>query len=186
MNDFTLDPTLYDGRPAACAGRDAVETACYDFLDGLGVPYQRVDHSETPSIEACGEVEKLLGIEICKNLFLCNRQKTNYYLLVMPGGKNLQAKELSPQIPSSRLSFASGEDMEKYLNVTPGSATIMGLIFDPENKVQLLIDEEVLGEEYFACHPCVNTSSIRLKTEDVLGKFLKAVHHDYIPVKLSR
>lgn len=177
---------IYEGRPAQAAGRLEKEMKVYDLLDGLGIPYVRTDHEAVMTIGACREVDEALHIEICKNLFLCNRQKTNYYLLVMPGGKNLQTKELSHQIPSSRLSFASGEDMEKYLNVTPGSATIMGLIFDPENKVQLLIDEEVLGEEYFACHPCVNTSSIRLKTEDVLGKFLKAVHHDYIPVKLSR
>lgn len=181
-----IDPIRYSGRPADGTGRIPQELAIYDRLDQLSIPFDRVDHEHADTMEICQEVEKVLGGQICKNLFLCNRQKTNYYLLVMPGGKNLQTKELSPQIPSSRLSFASGEDMEKYLNVTPGSATIMGLIFDPENKVQLLIDEEVLGEEYFACHPCVNTSSIRLKTEDVLGKFLKAVHHDYIPVKLSR
>ena len=102
----------------------------------------------------------------------------------MPGEKTLQTKELSKQIPTSRLSFASGEDMEKYLNVTPGSATIMGLIFDPESKVQLLVDEEVLQQEEFGCHPCVNTSSLKLKTEDVFGKYLEAVHHDYITVKL--
>ena len=146
----------------------------YELLDELGISYVRADHEAVMTIEACREVDEALQIEICKNLFLCNRQKTAYYLLVMPGGKNLQTKELSPQIPSSRLSFASGEDMEKYLNVTPGSATIMGLIFDPENKVQL------------ACQPCINKSSIKLRTEDVLGKFLQAVHHDYIKVRLSR
>lgn len=127
----------------------------------------------------------MLGIEICKNLFLCNRQKTAYYLLLLPGSKTLQTKELSKQIPTSRLSFASGEDMEEYLNVTPGSATVMGLIFDPENRVQLVVDEELLEAEYFGCHPCVNTSSLKLRTADVFGKYLKAVHHNYIKVKLS-
>ena len=165
---------------------DAHEQTVYDTLRSLGVAYEVRRHAPAHTMTDCLALGLAPDVAYCKNLFLCNRQKTNYYLLVMPGGKNLQTKELSPQIPSSRLSFASGEDMEKYLNVTPGSATIMGLIFDPENRVQLLIDEDVLGEEYFACHPCVNTSSIRLKTEDVLGKFLKAVHHDYIPVKLSR
>ena len=179
---------LYEGRPADCTGRLEKEIRTYDLLDKLGIQFWRTDHGwmKADTMEDCHVIDACLNATVCKNLFLCNRQKTNYYLLVMPGGKNLQTKELSPQIPSSRLSFASGEDMEKYLNVTPGSATIMGLIFDPENRVQLLIDEDVLGEEYFACHPCVNTSSIRLKTEDVLGKFLEAVHHDYITVKLSR
>ena len=177
---------LTEGRPKDLSGRTAREIRVYDLLDELNISYKYVDHAPMCSMQDCLEVDSILNAAICKNLFLCNRQKTAYYLLVMPGGKNLQTKELSPQIPSSRLSFASGEDMEKYLNVTPGSATIMGLIFDPENKVQLLIDEEVLEEEYFACHPCINTSSIKLRTEDVLGKFLQAVHHDYIKVRLSR
>ena len=104
---------------------------------------------------------------------------------MLPGGKSLQTKELSKQFPTSRLSFASGDDMERLLNVTPGSATIMGLIFDPENRVQLLVDEEILESPWYACHPCVNTSSIKLKTADVFGKYLEAVHHDYIKVTLS-
>lgn len=176
---------IYEGRPQSEEGRLEKEIKVYDVLDQLGISYQRVDHEALQTIAACEEVDRTLDIEICKNLFLCNRQKTSFYLLLLPGDKPLQTKELSKQIPSSRLSFASGEDMEKYLNVTPGSATVMGLLFDPENQVQLLIDEDLLEEEYFGCHPCINTSSIKLKTEDVLEKYLKYVHHDYIKVKLS-
>lgn len=176
---------LYNGRPSSVEGREEKEIKVYDLLDSLGIPYMRTDHKAVGTIADCLEVDKILEIKICKNLFLCNRQKTSFYLLLVPGDKALKTKELSKQIPTSRLSFASGEDMEKYLNVSPGSATIMGLIFDPENKVQLLVDEELLDEEYFGCHPCVNTSSLKLKTEDVLGKFLKAVGHDYITVKLT-
>lgn len=175
---------LYKGRPEDVSGRKEKEIKVYDVLDSLGISYYRTDHEAVGTIADCLEVDKILGINICKNLFLCNRQKTAFYLLLMPGEKTLQTKELSKQIPTSRLSFASGEDMEKYLNVTPGSATIMGLIFDPESKVQLLVDEEVLQQEEFGCHPCVNTSSLKLKTEDVFGKYLEAVHHDYITVKL--
>ena len=145
MDDFTLDPTLYDGRPADCAGRDAVEIACYDFLDGLGVRYQRADHSETPSIEACGEVERMLGIEICKNLFLCNRQKTQFTLLLMPGAKPFRTKELSAQLGCSRLSFADAAHMREYLGVTPGSVSVLGLLNDPENRVRLVIDRDALA-----------------------------------------
>lgn len=176
---------LYEGRPVLSEGRKDKELEVYDLLDSLGIPFFRTDHGAVGTIEDCLEVNKILGLEICKNLFLCNRQRTAYYLLVMPGNKSLLTKELSKQIPTSRLSFASGEDMEKYLNVTPGSATIMGLIYDPENRVQLLVDEEVLEMEFFGCHPCVNTSSIKLKTKDVFGKYLEAVHHDYIKVRLS-
>lgn len=177
--------TLQKGRPADTEGRQEKEIKVYDLLDSLEIPYMRTDHEAVATIEDCQKVDEVLGITICKNLFLCNRQKTEYYLLVMPGNKALRTKELSPQIPSSRLSFASGEDMEKYLNVTPGSATIMGLLFDKDNRVQLLVDEEVFEDEYMGCHPCVNTSSIKLKTEDAFGRFLKEVHHDYIKVTLS-
>ena len=176
---------LFTGRPQDVSNRLDKEKKVYDVLDALDIPYVRVDHEAVMTMEACEEIDRALGLEICKNLFLCNRKKTAYYLLLMPGNKALKTKELSQQIPTTRLSFASGEDMERYLNVTPGSATIMGLIFDPENKVQLLIDEELLEQEEFGCHPCVNTSSIKLRTEDVLKKFLQSIHHDYIKVKLS-
>ena len=184
MDNFTLDPTVYDGRPADCSGRDAVEIACYDFLDGLGVPYQRVDHSETPSIEACGEVERLLGIEICKNLFLCNRQKTAFYLLLMPGDKPFRTKDLSKQIGSARLSFAAPEDMQQYLCVTPGSVSVLGLLNDTEKHVRLVIDRDVLGPDWFGCHPCRNTSSLRIATADLTGKILPALRHEPTYVSL--
>ena len=176
---------LYNGRPEDTSGRKEKEIKVYDILDSLHIPYIGADHEAVMTMEACEEIDKALGMEICKNLFLCNRKKTSYYLLLMPGNKALKTKELSQQIPTTRLSFASGEDMETYLNVTPGSATVMGLIFDPENKVQLLVDEDLLKLEAFGCHPCVNTSSIKMKTADVFDKFLKEIHHDYIMVKLS-
>lgn len=176
---------IYHGRPKYDDGRLEKELKVYDLLDELGISYERVDHEALQTIEACQKVDETLGISICKNLFLCNRQKTAYYLLLLPGYKALKTKELSKQIPTSRLSFASGEDMEEYLNVTPGSATIMGLMFDPENLVQLVIDEELLREEWFGCHPCINTSSLKLRTEDVIGKYLQAVHHEYLTVNLS-
>ena len=184
MDDFTLDPTLYDGRPADCAGRDAVEIACYDFLDSLGVRYQRADHSETPSIEACGEVERMLGIEICKNLFLCNRQKTQFTLLLMPGAKPFRTKELSAQLGCSRLSFADAAHMREYLGVTPGSVSVLGLMNDTEGRVQLVIDRDVLTPDWFGCHPCRNTSSLRIATADLTGRILPALHHEPTYVSL--
>mgnify|MGYP003248289675 FL=1 len=172
---------IYHGRPKYDEGRLEKELKVYDLLDELGISYERVDHEALQTIEACQKVDETLGISICKNLFLCNRQRTAYYLLLLPGYKALKTKELSKQIPTSRLSFAS----EEYLNVTPGSATIMGLMFDPENRVQLVIDEELLKGEWFGCHPCINTSSLKLRTEDVIGKYLQAVHHEYLTVNLS-
>lgn len=176
---------VFIGRPETNEGRIEKEIKVYDLLDSLNIEYTRVDHEPLMTIEACEEADRALGIHVCKNLFLCNRQKSAFYLLLIPGEKALQTKELSKQIQTSRLSFASGEDMEKYLNVTPGSATVMSLMFDTENQVQLVIDEEILEEEYLACHPCINTSCIKLRTENVINKFLKAVGHDFIKVQLT-
>ena len=169
---------LYNGRPETNDGRLEKEIKVYDFLDDIGVPFVRVDHEAVMTIEACKGIDETLGITINKNLFLCNRQKTAYYLLLLPGEKALKVKELSAQIPTSRLSFGSGEAMEELLNVTPGSATVMGLLFDPEHKVQLLIDEEILKDEYLGCHPCINTSSIRFTTKDFMEKIVPALGHD--------
>ena len=175
---------LQNGRPADAAGRMEKEIRTYNFLDGLGVDYQRMDHEAAFTMEACKEVDEALGVEMCKNLFLCNRQKTNFYLLMMPGDKPFKTKELSHQLGIARLSFASPEVMEQYLDCTPGSS-IMGLANDAENKVQLLMDEDIKAGEYLGCHPCINTSSLKLRTADVLETFLPAVHHEPIFVHLT-
>ena len=176
---------LFKGRPVDTEGREDREIRVYDLLDQLGIEYVRTDHGHADTMEACNEIDAILDVLICKNLFLCNRQKTNFYLLMMPGDKPFKTKELSSQIDSARLSFASPEDMERLLDLTPGSVTIMGLMNDAENKVQLLVDEDVLKGTYIGCHPCINTSSLKLRTADVFGKFLKAVHHDLITVHLT-
>jgi Ala-tRNA(Pro) deacylase len=154
---------LYNGRPENSEGRQPRELRTYDFLDRLGIEYQRTDHEPADNMEACNVIDAVLGVLICKNLFLCNRQKTNYYLLMMPGDKKFKTKELSSQINSARLSFAGDEDMLKYLDTLPGAVSIMGLMNDTDHAVQLLIDEDVLKDEYLGCHPCVNTSSLKLK-----------------------
>ena len=135
-------------------------------------------------MEVCDKIDAVLGVIICKNLFLCNRQKTQFYLLMMPGDKKFKTKELSAQINSARLSFADAEDMVKYLDIEPGSVSVMGLMNDKDHAVQLLIDEDVLAAEDVGCHPCVNTSSLKMKTADVLNKFLPATGHDYVKVHL--
>ncbi|SDB13960.1 Ala-tRNA(Pro) deacylase [Pseudobutyrivibrio sp. YE44] len=175
---------LLDGRPENTEGRLEREIRTYDMLDSLGIAYKRTDHDRTDTMEACNEVDKILDVVICKNLFLCNRQKTAFYLLMMPGDKKFKTKELSSQIGSARLSFAEPEDMLRYLDIEPGSVSIMGLMNDKDNAVQLLIDEDVLKDEYLGCHPCVNTSSLKMRTEDVIKKFLPAVEHDYKTVHL--
>lgn len=177
--------TVYEGKPDFLEGRTEKEIWVYDFLDSLGICYQSIDHEAAMTIADCKAVERILEVNICKNLFLCNRQKTKFYLLLLPGDKIFLTKELSAQIPTSRLSFAAGEDMEKYLNVTPGSATVMGLLFDTEKQVQLLIDEDILKEKEFGCHPCVNTSSVKFRTNELTDKILPALEREYITVKLG-
>ena len=167
-----IDTTVYEGRPADVTGRLVREIACYDLLDSLSIPYQRVDHEHADTIPDCKEVEKYLGIKICKNLMLCNRQKTDFYLLLMDGDKPFHTKDLSKQIGSSRLSFAPPEAMEELLGVTPGSATILGLMNDREHKVRLILDSSVLSQPRFGCHPCINTSSLALSMEDIRQTFL--------------
>lgn len=176
---------IYTGKPEDIADREPKEAAVYQLLEQLSIPYERVDHEALYTIDACHEVDQVLEIQICKNLFLCNAQKTKFYLLMMPGEKKFKTREVSSQIPSARLSFADETYMEQYLNITPGSVSIMGLMNDKENRVQLLIDKEVLEEEYLGCHPCVNTSSLKLKTSDVIEKFLPAVHHTYQVIELQ-
>lgn len=177
---------LIKGRPLDETGRLTKEIETYDLLDSLGVEYDRIDHEAAYTMEVCEEIDKVLGGKTCKNLFLCNRQKTDFYLLLMPGDKPFKTKNLSAQIGSSRLSFAGEDDMLELLNLTPGSVTILGLMYDKENRVKLLVDEEVLEDEYFGCHPCINTSSIKMKTSDVFEKIIPAIAEGYQKVSLPR
>ncbi len=168
---------LHRGNPMDEA-RIPKERESYALLDRLGISYDRVDHEPHATIAACAEVDRLLGVRICKNLFLRNSNGSRYYLLLMPGDKPFRTKVLSAEIGSTRLSFADETAMEEMLGVTPGSVTVLGLMHDREHRVQLLIDREVLAEQYFACHPCINTSSIRFSTEDLLEKVLPALGYE--------
>ncbi|XCP86397.1 prolyl-tRNA synthetase associated domain-containing protein [Roseburia hominis] len=175
---------LVKGRPEDTIGRLPREVEVYDLLDSLGIEYYRTDHEEANTMEACNEIDRILGATICKNLFLCNRQRTQFYLLMMPGEKVFKTKDLSKQIGSSRLSFAEAEYMEEFLHIHPGAVSVMGLMNDKEHHVQLLIDKPVAESETVGCHPCVSTSSMRMRTKDILEKFLPAVHHEPIMVDL--
>lgn len=175
---------LYHGRPGDMTDRPDKEIRVYDLLDSLGIAYDRTDHEAAMTMEDCNEIDRILDVIICKNLFLCNRQKTKFYLLMMPGDKVFKTKDISSQIGSARLSFAGAEEMEQFLDITPGSVSVMGLMNDKDNRVQLLIDKPVAESELLGCHPCVNTASLRMKTKDVMDTFLPAVHHEAIIVDL--
>lgn len=176
--------TLKNGRPEDCSGRLYKEIRVYDMLDAAGVEYQRIDHEAVYTMGECEERETLLNAKICKNLFLCNRPKTHFYMLMIPGDKKLKMKELSKQLGLPHLSFADEKYMEEFLDITPGSVSIMGLMNDKDNRVELLVDEDVINSEYLGCHPCINTTSLRLKTKDVFEKILPIMRHDFKTVKL--
>ena len=163
------------GRPENASGRLDKEMRVYDLLDSLGVAYQRIDHDAAMTMADCAEIDRVLDAVICKNLLLCNRQATAFYLLMIPGDKVFRTSDLSHQIGSSRLSFASAEYMQRFLDITPGSVSVLGLMNDHDHRVQLLIDADVLKREYFGCHPCINTASLRLKMADLLETILPAL-----------
>lgn len=181
-----MDLVLEKGSPEDYSDRLEKEKRCYELLDSLKIEYFRCDHPDANAntMEDCLEIDAILEAMVCKNLFLCNRQQTEFYLLMMPGDKVFKTKELSSQIGSARLSFATPEHMEKYLDITPGSVSILGLMNDHENAVKLLVDEDVLKDEYVGCHPCINTTSLKLRKEDLFGPVLQAMHHDMMTVKL--
>lgn len=177
-----MEIKLYKGRPNE--QRDSREMAAYDFLDSLGIEYERADHERADTMEACLAIDEVLGFEICKNLFLCNRQKTDFYLLLMPASKPFKTKELSAQLDTARLSFGSGEDMEALLGLLPGSVSVLGLINDKEMRVRLLIDKDLLSAPSFGAHPLMNTSTVAFKTSDLTEKVIPALHHEPTYVKL--
>lgn len=181
---FYIAPEVETGRPDNSSNRLPKEIRVYDLLDKLDIAYKRLDHDPTATVESCHDIDKILGVEICKNLFLRNTQKTSFYLLLIPGNKKFKTAVLSKQIGSARLSFAEAEFMEEILDITPGSVSVLGLMNDKEHKVKLLIDQDVLTKEYFGCHPCINTSSLKIRTSDLIERILPAINYDYTLVEL--
>ena len=178
------DFAICSGRPVSETGRLPREILVYDFLDKLSIPYERVDHAPANTIEACRDIDQALQVNMCKNLFLCNAQASNFYLLLLPGDKKFRTSVFSKQMGCSRLSFADAAHMEEFLSISPGSVSVLGLMNDKEHRVKLAIDRELLHAPFLGCHPCVNTSSLKIKTADILEKFLPAVEHDFTVVDL--
>lgn len=177
-----FDQTVYHSRPSE--KRIPKEERCYDLLEALNIHFDRVDHEAVDTIEGCEVIGELLGISICKNLFLTNSKRDHYYLLMLPGEKQLVTRELAKKIGSTRLSFASPDKMAELLELTPGSVSVFGLMNDTENSVELLIDRNIIDSEFFGCHPNINTSSLRIKTSDLLDKLLPAMKHTPVFVEL--
>ena len=171
---------LEKGRPADCAGRLGKEVRTYDFLDKLNIEYERIDHEAAMTMEECADVDEALGAMICKNLFLCNRQETTFYLLMIPGDKKFKTKDLSAQIHSSRLSFAKETYMEELLDIPPGSCIISDATACCAEGMEF-----VLEGDYIGCHPCINTSSLRIRQKDMWEKIVPALEHEPVFVTLE-
>ena len=176
-----IDPTQYTTRPTD--DRIPQELAIYDRLEELSIPYVRVDHDHADTIEFCHEVEEVLGAQICKNLFLCNKQQTDFYLLMMLGDKPFKTKFLSAQLGCTRLSFADDGHMRDYLQTVPGSVSALELLFDTDRRVKLVIDRELMEDEFISGHPGISTSTLRLRREDML-KFVASTGHPPVYVEL--
>lgn len=183
MSIFTKDPVIYTGAPEP-KGRSEKEMAVYALLDQLDIKYDRIDHKPVMSAQNCAEIEDLFQAPVCKNLFLCNRSMSQFYMLTMPNEKRFCSSKTSGLLHSSRLSFADTAHMQQFLNTSPGAVSILGLMFDTQNRVQLAIDTQLLQSEYIGCHPCVNTTSLKIRVADLLKTFLPFVEHSYLPILL--
>lgn len=173
------------GRPEDVTGRLDKEIRCYDFLDRLNIEYERIDHEAVMTIDACADVDVALEAQICKNLFLSNRQDTHFYLLMIPGEKKFQSGKVSKALGVSRLQFADASYMEEFLDITPGSVSVLGLMNDHDKHVKLLIDQDIVKEQYFGCHPCINTSSLRIRMKDLLEKIIPGMDHEPIFLEIE-
>lgn len=173
---------VHNGAPAE--SRSDVENRVYAALAQLEIPFTRVDHEAAFTMEDCAAISAALEVHICKNLMLTPRNRSAFYLLCLPAEKPFSTKDFSKLIGSSRLSFATEEDLVALLGCHAGSASVLGLMNDTEHRVTLAIDRAVAEDEWFGCHPCKNTSSLRLKTRDVLEKFLRATGHEAVIVDL--
>lgn len=182
--DFSFEPVLYDGRPEE--KRIQKEEDCYDLLDKLSIPFQRMDHTPADSIEDCVLLESILNVKATKNLFLRNRARTAWYLLMMPGDKPFHTRDLIGQMGIQRLSFGEEDMLKSMLNLTPGSVSVMGLMYDTKKQVKLLMDREIVENDYIRCHPCINTSTLKIRTDDVVSKLLPYIGHYPMIVELPR
>ncbi len=171
-----IDSMIYTNVPAQ-EGRLEKEMKCYEVLEKLQIPFQRLDHEAIATIEGCEVIEKKLNMSIYKNLFLCNSKKDQYYLLMMRGHKVFKSGSIAKQIGSTRLSFGAPEVLAEYLNLTPGSVSLLGLMYDTKHKVKVLLDQAICEEMFVGCHPCINTTSLKINRQDLIEKFLAYTGH---------
>lgn len=178
----TENYTIYTSRPTD--KRSETEELVYDVLEKLNISFHRTDHSPAATIHECKKIEKYLDVSICKNLFLTNNKKDIFCLLLICGDKKFESGKVSRQVGSSRLSFASDAELMQFLGITSGSVSIFGIINDTDNKVRVAIDSDLLKQEFIGCHPCKNTTTLKIKTCDIMEKFIPYARHNTFIINL--
>lgn len=163
---FTAVPATYS---------TPLQEKVYQVLEELGMDFERVETEEVITMEDCKQINERLDMEMVKTLFLCNRQKTNFYLFVTCGDKPFKSKEFSQALGIARVSFASAEQMDELLGTKIGAATIFSTLLEGAKKVQLVLDKDICQQEYYGCSDGTTTGYLKLKTADVLQKFLPYV-----------
>lgn len=159
-----------------------IKNKIFGILNDANIDFFTMEHPAIMTVNEGVKIANSLDVPASKCLLLCDRHK-HYYLLMALGEKRLDMKALAVELRCTRLSFASEEDMIKLIGAFPGAVSVMGLANDIDNNVTFILDNEIMECEYVCCHPCVNTCSIKLKTLDLLNKFLPFIHHGYTILK---
>src|SRR3989344_166488 len=147
-----------------------------NYLKEHKIEYIVHEHQAVFTVEESKKIKTKIQGGICKNLFLKERKERKYYLVVLPGEKRLNIKELRDKIQAKDLTFASSEELKEILNLTPGSVSILGLINDKEHEAELIIDKEINEAKKLNFHPNINTESIELNKEN-FHKLLKTFNN---------
>ncbi|MBO5495601.1 MAG: prolyl-tRNA synthetase associated domain-containing protein [Eubacterium sp.] len=164
--------------------KSTLQQKVYETLDALEIPFERVDNTPAVTMEDCIEIDEKLKVKTVKTLFLCNRQKTAFYLFVTAGDKPFVTKDFGKALGVSRVSFAPAELLDSMLDTKPGATTVLSTVLDTDNSIRVVIDSEVTGYEYYGCTDGTATSYMRLKTEDVLNKYLPYTNHEYTVIEV--
>lgn len=164
--------------------RASIATAT-EFLDNHGIAYRLFNHNAVETMDDCKEVAKTTGAEFCKNLFLQNRQGTEYFLLLIDQNKKFRTAEVSKLIGKARLSFGDSDKLYEYLGVYPGAITPIGLIFDTDKVVNVLVDKALIKMDEISVHPLVNNATLVLKTKDILCSLMEVTGHKPVFIEIN-
>ena len=155
-----------------------LQQAVYETFERLGISFARVDTDPGLTMEDCQHIDRKIGVRIVKTLFLCNRQQTAFYLYVTTDDKPFVTKEFCGTLGIPRVSFASAEKLEELTGVKVGATTVLSAILPSARDVHLVMDRSVAESEWFACTDGTPTCFVKIRTQDLLDKFLPASGHD--------